>query len=220
MCNWALGAHPLKATATGGRNVLTHAGDCWDNYQVDYTYPGGVHLSFSSTQFGDDIPFDAGLHLFGSDGVADAPYSGPARITGQHPWPGSASEAYPVSGASSPASQPTGCPGTGVSDPGSRQTPSTTPQTTSAAQGAHAGTFAANGAFSDNLALADREKERAFIASIVSGPAHNQIAAGVETALSCMLGRMAGLTGREVTWEDLLNHGETYQLGMDLRQFA
>ena len=32
---------------------------------------------------------------------------------------------------------------------------------------------------------------------------HNQIAAGVETALSCMLGRMAGLRGHEVTWEEL-----------------
>src|SRR5215472_5096699 len=30
LCNWILGAHPTKATATGGRNVLTHSGDCWD----------------------------------------------------------------------------------------------------------------------------------------------------------------------------------------------
>jgi hypothetical protein len=82
------------------------------------------------------------------------------------------------------------------------------------------GKFAANGAFSDNLALADREKERTFIDSIVSGNCHNQIAAGVETALSCMLGRMAGLQRREVTWEDLLAHGETYQLGFSVEQFA
>ncbi len=54
LCNWMLGAHPLKATATGGRNVLTHYGDCWDNYQVDYTYPDDVHFSFASTQFGTD----------------------------------------------------------------------------------------------------------------------------------------------------------------------
>ena len=26
LCNWMVGAHPLKATATGGRNVLTHFG--------------------------------------------------------------------------------------------------------------------------------------------------------------------------------------------------
>jgi hypothetical protein len=54
------------------------------------------------------------------------------------------------------------------------------------------GTFAANGSFSDNLAFADREKERTFVESITSGSANNQIVAGVETALSCMLGRMAG----------------------------
>ena len=35
-----------------------------------------------------------------------------------------------------------------------------------------------------------------------------------------MLGRMAGYEHREVTWEDLLAHGENYKLGMDLQQFA
>jgi len=178
LCNWMLGAHPLKATATGGRNILTHFGDCWDNYQVDFTYPGDVHLSFSSTQFGSDNVFDAGLRLFGSDGSANVPYSGPVQITGKQPWAWQDSTSAPSSGK-----------------------------------------FAANGAFSDNLAFADRDKERTFIDSITSGNCHNQIAAGVETALSCMLGRMAGLTRREVTWEDLLAHGETYPLGFGLDQF-
>ena len=80
--------------------------------------------------------------------------------------------------------------------------------------------FAADGSFEDNLASADREKERSFIDSITTGESHNQIASGVETALSCMLGRMAGYTRREVTWDQLLVHGETYKLGMDLQQFA
>jgi predicted dehydrogenase len=187
LANWMLGAHPLKATATGGRTILTHAGDCWDNYQVDFTYPGDVRLSFSSTQFG-NYGFEAGLRLFGVDGAATVPYAGPVEIVGSEPW--AWQNAAP--GAENDA--------TG----------------TSSSQGK----FAANGAFADNLAFADREKERAFIASIVSGPAHNQIAAGVESALSCMLGRMAGYTGRAVTWEDLLAHGETYRLGMSLNQFA
>ena len=90
----------------------------------------------------------------------------------------------------------------------------------SAATAPGSGKFAANGAFTDNLAFADRDKERTFIDSITSGNSHNQVADGVETALSCMLGRMAGLTGREVTWEDLLAHGETYDLGFSLDQFA
>jgi myo-inositol 2-dehydrogenase/D-chiro-inositol 1-dehydrogenase len=178
LCNWMLGAHPLKATATGGRNILTHAGDCWDNYQVDFTYPGDVHLSFASTQFGNN-GFDAGLKLFGADGTATVPYSGPVQIVGTQAWAwrDSMNTSGPVK-------------------------------------------FAANGSFSDNLAFADRDKERTFIDSITSGQCHNQIAAGVDTALSCMLGRMAGYEKREVTWENLLAHGETYKLGMNLDQFA
>jgi myo-inositol 2-dehydrogenase / D-chiro-inositol 1-dehydrogenase len=181
LCNWVLGAHPLKAIATGGRNILTHAGDCWDNYQVDYTYPGDVRLSFSSTQFGDYGSFDAGLRVFGSKGSADAPYAGPIRILGESAW--------------------------------NWQDPSSTGDTAS-------GGFSASGDFKDNLALADRDKDRSFIESITSGRFHNQIADGVTTAQSCMLGRMAGYKGREVTWEDLLAHGETYELGMDMKQFG
>ncbi len=179
LCNWILGAHPVKATATGGRNILTHSGDCWDNYQVTFVYPGDIRLSFSSTQFGDYGGFDAGIRMYGSDGSASLAYSGPIQIIGAHPWN---------------AQDATGSTGSG--------------------------TFAANGSFSDNLAFADRDKERTFIESIVSGHVHNQIAAGVETSLSCMLGRMAGYQRREVTWENLLQHGETYSLGMDLNQFA
>ncbi len=180
LCNWMVGAHPLKATATGGRNILTHFGDCWDNYQVDFTYPGDIHFSFASTQFGSDGAFDAGLKLFGATGSATVPYSGPIEIKGANAW------AWQDSANTAPGS----------------------------------GTFAANGSFSDNLAYADRDKERMFIASITSGPMHNQIADGVETALSCMLGRMAGYQRREVTWDELLAHGETYQLGFSMNQFA
>ena len=180
LCNWMLGAHPLKAVATGGRNVIKHAGDCWDNYQVDYSYPGDIHFSFSSTQFGTDGKFDAGLKLFGSDGSATVPYSGPIQITGRQAW------AWQDGKTDAPAS----------------------------------GQFAANGSFLDNLEFADRDKDRTFIDSITTGPAHNQIAAGVETALSCMLGRMAGYQKREVSWEELMSHGETYQSGLNLEKLG
>ena len=180
LCNWMVGSKPLKATATGGRNVLTHFGDCWDNYQVDYTYPGNIHFSFASTQFGKDNMFDAGLKLFGEEGMANVPYSGPVHVTGKNAWEWK--------------------------------------ESAQAAEGS--GQFSASGSFLDNLAHADREKERTFIESIVSGPVHNQIAEGVQTALSCMLGRMAGLRKAEVTWEELLQHGENYQLGFSLEQFA
>ncbi len=179
LANWMLGAHPLKAAATGGRNILTHAGDCWDNYQVDFTYPDEVHFAFASTQFGNP-GFNAGLSLYGGNGSATVPYSGAVEVTGAQPWVWKDS----MNTTAAPAK------------------------------------FAANGSFEDNLAFADRDKERTFIDSITSGGCHNQIAAGVETALSCMLGRMAGYEKREITWEELLAHGETYKLGMDLNQFA
>jgi predicted dehydrogenase len=180
LCNWMLGGHPVKATATGGRNVLTHYGDCWDNYQVDYTYPNDVHFSFSSTQFGTDGVFEAGLKLFGSSGSATCPYAGPIAITGSNAWSWQDSKST----------------------------------------AAGSGTFAANGAFLDNLEFADREKERTFIDSIVSGLTHNQIAEGVDTALSCILGRVAGCQKHEVTWDQMLAQKENWQLGFSLEQFA
>ncbi len=181
ICNWVLGAHPVKAVATGGRNVLTHAGNCWDNYQVIFTYPNDVHVSFSSTQFG-DFGFDVSERVYGADGLAEMPYSGPFRILGKNAWTWKDPDA-----ASHQKSGP--------------------------AQ------FAANGAFTDNLALADREKDRGFIESITSGSFHNQIATGVDSALSCILGRRAAYTGREFTWGEMLQENETWELGIDISQF-
>ena len=182
ICNWILQAHPLKAVATGGRNVLTHPGNTWDNYQVVFTYPNDVHLSFSSTQFGANGWFDVSQSVFGSRGIAEAPYAGPLRIIGENAWT--------------------------WTDP------------TPAPQSSANPSFAANGAFANNLALADREKDRGFIDSIISGNFHNQAAVGVESALTAMLGRMAGRVGHEVTWQELLEHGEEYKLNIDMSQFG
>jgi predicted dehydrogenase len=180
LANWMLGAHPLKATATGGRNILAHYGDIWDNYQVDFTYPNDVHFTFASTQFGTDDIFDAGLKLFGASGSAACPYAGPIAITGSNAWSWKDSEAT----------------------------------------AAGSGKFDASGAFLDNLKFADHDKERTFIDSIISGPPHNQIREGVDTALSCILGRMAGYQKREVTWDQMLAQKENWQLGFSLEQFA
>lgn len=178
ICNWALQGHPVKAVATGGRSVITHAGDTWDNYQVIFTYPEDVRVSFASTQFCPGKWFDVSERIFGSKGIAEMPYSGPLRIIGDNAWTWSGSDAKPT------------------------------------------GSFAANGAFSDNLAQADSEKDKGFIESITSNKFHNQIAAGVDSARSCMLGRMAGYKGREVTWDELLAHGESYKLDIDMKQFG
>jgi len=82
------------------------------------------------------------------------------------------------------------------------------------------GQFSASGSFSDNLADADPEKQKAFIHSITSGQFHNQAAAGVESALSAMLGRQAAYAGGEMTWDELLRSNEHWDAGIDLNNLA
>jgi predicted dehydrogenase len=82
------------------------------------------------------------------------------------------------------------------------------------------GGFSVTGEFTDNLAHADREKDRAFVESIVSGKYHNQAATGVESALSAILGRTAAYAGRAVTWDELMASQEVYDPHLDLSEFA
>jgi myo-inositol 2-dehydrogenase/D-chiro-inositol 1-dehydrogenase len=78
------------------------------------------------------------------------------------------------------------------------------PWTWSGSESGQGAEFSAAGTFTDNLAQADSEKQKGFIASISTGKFHNQAAAGVETALTAMLGREAAYKGRELTWDELL----------------
>ncbi len=82
------------------------------------------------------------------------------------------------------------------------------------------GQFSASGSFSDNLADADSEKQKAFIHSITSRQFHNQAAAGVESAMTAMLGRQAAYTGRELTWDELQRSNEHWDAGIDLNNLA
>jgi myo-inositol 2-dehydrogenase/D-chiro-inositol 1-dehydrogenase len=179
VCNWIMGAHPISAVGKCSRKVVHNPGNTSDNYEVIFTYPGGVEMTFSSTQFGTNGFFDVAERIFGSTGIADAPYSGPVQISGQNTW-------------------------NWVDDDPANKAP---------------GKFAADGAFTNNLRLADTMKDRGFIDSITSGKFHNQIADGVASARSCMLGRKAAETGHEVTWDALLQGREVYSLGMDITQF-
>src|SRR5213082_3353188 len=52
ICNWILKSHPLKASATGGRQGRpADDGDAFGNYNVIFYYPDDVYMTFSSTQF-------------------------------------------------------------------------------------------------------------------------------------------------------------------------
>ena len=80
--------------------------------------------------------------------------------------------------------------------------------------------FSATGSFTSNLEQADPEKKKAFVASITSGQFHNQLAKGAESALSCMMARLAAYTGHEVTWEELLKSKEVLDPKINLEHLA
>src|SRR5256885_13759983 len=86
ICNWVLQAHPLKATATGGRQGRpADDGDCYGNYNVLLRYPNNVPVTFSSTQFAKGW-WDVSERFFGTKGTSISPYSGPLGIWGDEPW--------------------------------------------------------------------------------------------------------------------------------------
>ncbi len=69
ICNWVLKAHPLKASASGGRAGRPTDGDVYGNYNVLFHYPGEVTERF-----------------FGTKGTSQSPYTGPLGIWGEEPW--------------------------------------------------------------------------------------------------------------------------------------
>jgi myo-inositol 2-dehydrogenase / D-chiro-inositol 1-dehydrogenase len=195
ICNWVLKAHPLAAVGSGGRGTRADWGNYWDHFDVVYTYPDDVHVSLNHFQGGSSL-WDVSERFFGSKGVAEAHYSGVVGIYGDEPWE--------WEGSTSPA----------TAQPGHANLYAVT-RAGSAARSA--------GTFSNALALADAEKDKAFIESITSGKYHNQASKGVESALSAQLGRMAAYTGRKVTWDELLASNQTYDPeieGIDLREFV
>ena len=177
ICNWILQAHPLKASATGGREGRPpNDGDVYGNYNVVFQYPDGVDVTFSSTQFAKGW-WDVTERFFGTKGTSQSPYSGPLGIWGDEPW-----------------------------------------QAAAVAENSGQGKFSATGNFTDNLQFADPEKKKAFVESITSGNFHNQAAKGVESALSCMMARMAAYKNREITWEETLKSKEVFDPKIDLRK--
>ena len=80
--------------------------------------------------------------------------------------------------------------------------------------------FSVTGKFTSNLELADPEKKKAFVASITSGNFHNQAAKGAESALSCMMARLAAYAGREATWDELMKSTEALDPKLDLNKLT
>jgi len=86
ICNWVLQGHPLKVSATGGRQGRpADDGDCYGNYNAVFHYPNDVKVTFSSTQFAKGW-WDVSERFFGTKGTAISPYTGPLGIWGDQPW--------------------------------------------------------------------------------------------------------------------------------------
>jgi predicted dehydrogenase len=83
--NWLLGANPLSAQGTHGRKGRRDSGDCSSHFNVNYTYPNGVHITVTSTQFIEGS-WDVAMHYFGTTGNAEMHYDAPVRITGRNAW--------------------------------------------------------------------------------------------------------------------------------------
>jgi predicted dehydrogenase len=85
MCNWMLQGHPVKAVGMCDRKLRTDTGDCKDNFNVLFTYPDNVQVSFGSCQVGHPN-FDAVAQLHGAEGSSEAHYDWRVNITGTNKW--------------------------------------------------------------------------------------------------------------------------------------
>jgi predicted dehydrogenase len=83
ICNWVLKGHPLKAYGVGSSKGRPD--NCLSHCSVSFTYDNGVHVAFSSKQFGKG-GFDVSESFFGTLGSSSSPYSGDLAIAGDRAW--------------------------------------------------------------------------------------------------------------------------------------
>jgi myo-inositol 2-dehydrogenase / D-chiro-inositol 1-dehydrogenase len=85
VCNWALQKNPVSAYASGGSKGSPEFGNTWTNYQVIFKYPGDINVTMHSTQAGPAFG-DVCARFAGTEGIAEAHYSGGVFITGKNEW--------------------------------------------------------------------------------------------------------------------------------------
>ena len=85
VCNWTLKQHSTNAIGTGGMKGAPKLGNTWNNYQVAYQYPNNINVSIHSTQFG-PVFGDVCCRFIGTEGIAEAHYSGGVFINGTKAW--------------------------------------------------------------------------------------------------------------------------------------
>lgn len=73
VCNWALGAHPVKVVASGGRAwkpAEERYGDIWDNFSCDYEFANGAHM-FSFSRHWNNSKDDVWEQVIGTKGKSN-----------------------------------------------------------------------------------------------------------------------------------------------------
>ena len=85
VCNWTLKEHAINAIGTGGTKGAPKLGNTWNNYLVAYQYPNNINVSIHSTQLG-PVFGDVCCRFIGTEGVAEAHYSGGVFINGTKAW--------------------------------------------------------------------------------------------------------------------------------------
>jgi myo-inositol 2-dehydrogenase/D-chiro-inositol 1-dehydrogenase len=163
--NWVMKGHPTSAVATGGKKARLDV-DCWDHFNVNFTYPGNVHVSFNSTQF--KSSYDAKTQRFlGTKGYAEASFGkGGVRIVGEEPWDANL----------------------GPDD----------------------------GGLKNSVEI----KTAAFLESIRTKNLLNEVAGGVESTLTAILGRTAAYEARERTWEEVTGSHAKWKDKVDIASLA
>jgi len=83
VCNWAMGAHPVKAVCLAGRQVRTDAayGHIFDHFATEYEYANGVKMLSMCRQI-DGTAARVSEHIVGTKGVTNANTS----IKGEKNW--------------------------------------------------------------------------------------------------------------------------------------
>ena len=84
-CNWILGTTPLYAIGDGTKKGGPDFGNAWTNYQVIYKYPNDINVSVHSAKFG-KVFGDVCARFIGTEGIAEAHYSGGVFINGTNKW--------------------------------------------------------------------------------------------------------------------------------------
>jgi len=88
VATWVIDAAPIKAYGACGKNGRDDLGTCNDHFNVIFSFPKDVLVSFTGTQFGHGGYDDIGCRMFGSQGMIDVHYFGIARIVGQKSYKG------------------------------------------------------------------------------------------------------------------------------------